>query len=145
MTDAIEVRGVSKRFSDVRAVDAIDFTVPTGSLCGFLGPNGAGKSTTIRMIMSIIYPDSGSVRILGRTAIDAKDRYTCGHSRRVAFLSRELARNAGLSASVIERSSSWFILAMILPGRSSLCSRTSRSISSRKRRFMATGATRSFS
>ncbi len=70
----IELQQVTRRFGEHVAVDALDLTVPEGTLLGFLGPNGAGKSTTIRMIMSIIYPDSGSVRILGRTAIDAKDR-----------------------------------------------------------------------
>ena len=73
MSDAIHVAGVSKAFGDLRAVDDIEFKVPVGSLCGFLGPNGAGKSTTIRMIMSIIYPDSGSITVLGGSALDRKD------------------------------------------------------------------------
>ncbi|MDP7069824.1 MAG: ATP-binding cassette domain-containing protein [Phycisphaerales bacterium] len=71
---AIEIQGVTKRFGDVTAVDHLDLSVPPGCLIGFLGPNGAGKSTTIRMIMSIIYADEGSVRVLGKTALDAKDR-----------------------------------------------------------------------
>jgi len=77
MTDTgqcISIQGVTKRFGDVTAVDALDLEVPRGCLIGFLGPNGAGKSTTIRMIMSIIYADEGSVRVLGRSALDAKDR-----------------------------------------------------------------------
>ena len=73
MSDAIHVRDVSKRFGEVRAVDGIEFKVPAGSLCGFLGPNGAGKSTTIRMIMSIIYPDRGTISVLGGSALDHKD------------------------------------------------------------------------
>ncbi len=52
----------------------MNLTIPTGALCGFLGPNGAGKSTTIRMIMSIIHADSGSIEVLGTTALQAKDR-----------------------------------------------------------------------
>ncbi len=71
---AISIRGVTKQFGDVTAVDDLNLVVPPGCLIGFLGPNGAGKSTTIRMIMSIIYPDTGSVQVLGRTALDAKDR-----------------------------------------------------------------------
>ncbi|MCP4759278.1 MAG: ATP-binding cassette domain-containing protein [Planctomycetes bacterium] len=71
---AIAVQGVTKRFGDVTAVDDLNLVVPSGCLIGFLGPNGAGKSTTIRMIMSIIYPDFGTVQVLGRTALDAKDR-----------------------------------------------------------------------
>jgi ABC-2 type transport system ATP-binding protein len=73
VSDAIHVRGVSKRFGDVQAVDEIEFVVPSGTLCGFLGPNGAGKSTTIRMIMSIIYPDRGDISVLGGSALDHKD------------------------------------------------------------------------
>ena len=73
MSDAIHVQGVRKAFGELRAVDGIDFRIPVGSLCGFLGPNGAGKSTTIRMIMSIIYPDSGSISVLDGSALDRKD------------------------------------------------------------------------
>ena len=73
MTDAIQVNQVSKRFGALQAVDGIEFSIPRGSLCGFLGPNGAGKSTTIRMIMSIIYPDSGSISVMGGSALDRKD------------------------------------------------------------------------
>ena len=70
----IQLRGVTRRFGEHTAVDAVDLDVPRGALLGFLGPNGAGKSTTIRMIMSIIYPDEGEVTVLGRSALDAKDR-----------------------------------------------------------------------
>jgi len=71
---AISIRGVHKRFGSTHAVRGLDLAVPAGSLCGFLGPNGAGKSTTIRMIMSIIYPDEGSIDVLGSSALDNKDR-----------------------------------------------------------------------
>ncbi len=71
---AICISKVNKRFGSTHAVRDLDLDVPTGSLCGFLGPNGAGKSTTIRMIMSIIYPDSGSIDVLGSSAMSNKDR-----------------------------------------------------------------------
>jgi len=72
---AIEIRSVTKTFGDVTAVDDLDLVVPTGSLCGFLGPNGAGKSTTIRMIMSIFFPDQGEISVLGHaSAVESKDR-----------------------------------------------------------------------
>jgi ABC-2 type transport system ATP-binding protein len=74
MSNAIELCGVSKSFGDTLAVSNLDLQIPHGSLCGFLGPNGAGKSTTIRMIMSIIYGNSGTVRVFGTTALAAKDR-----------------------------------------------------------------------
>jgi ABC-2 type transport system ATP-binding protein len=70
----IRLSKVTRRFGEHVAVDALDLSVEQGTLLGFLGPNGAGKSTTIRMIMSIIYPDEGSVHVLGRSALDAKNR-----------------------------------------------------------------------
>ncbi|MHC4415349.1 MAG: ABC transporter ATP-binding protein [Planctomycetota bacterium] len=71
---SIALSGVNKSFGSTRAVRDLDLNVPTGSLCGFLGPNGAGKTTTIRMIMSIIYSDSGTVAVLGGNALESKDR-----------------------------------------------------------------------
>ena len=73
-SDCIEVSGVEKSFGDTHAVRNLDLRVPRGSLCGFLGPNGAGKSTTIRMLMSIIRPDAGSIRVLGGDALAHKDQ-----------------------------------------------------------------------
>lgn len=67
LTNSIELFGVNKHFGDHHAVDDISLTVPTGSVYGFLGPNGAGKTSTIRMIMGILYPDSGSLKVLGET------------------------------------------------------------------------------
>ncbi|MCP4833463.1 MAG: ATP-binding cassette domain-containing protein [Phycisphaera sp.] len=74
MNDCIDLKGVGKRFGGIQAVGDLSLAIPSGSLCGFLGPNGAGKSTTIRMIMSIIRQDEGSLRVLGGDAIDRKDR-----------------------------------------------------------------------
>lgn len=74
MTLAIELQDVSKSFGDTKAVQHLDLEITQGLICGFLGPNGAGKSTTIRMIMSIIHADSGSINVLGTTALAAKDR-----------------------------------------------------------------------
>jgi ABC-2 type transport system ATP-binding protein len=63
--NALELENISKSFGDVQAVDGLSVCVPTGSIYGFLGPNGAGKTTTIRMIMNIIRPDNGRIKILG--------------------------------------------------------------------------------
>lgn len=72
---AIDVRRVTKSFGAVQAVRDLDLTVPRGGLYGFIGPNGAGKTTTLRMIMSILLPDSGELSVLGqRSALKAKDR-----------------------------------------------------------------------
>ncbi len=61
--DAILLENVCKSFGEVRAVNELSVRVPAGSIYGFLGPNGAGKTTTIRMIMNIIRPDSGNIKI----------------------------------------------------------------------------------
>ena len=62
----IEVSGLTKRFKNITAVNSINFTVYKGDVLGFLGPNGAGKSTTIRMLLSLIKPTSGSIKIFGK-------------------------------------------------------------------------------
>ena len=72
---AIELHAVTKTFGSLTAVDRLDLTIPRGALYGFIGPNGAGKTTAIRMIMSILLPDSGNLRVLGLpSALEAKDR-----------------------------------------------------------------------
>ena len=63
----IEVEGLSKRFGSRQAVDGLSLSARTGEIYGFLGPNGAGKTTTIRMLLGILAPDTGSIRICGRT------------------------------------------------------------------------------
>ena len=75
MSNAIELRGLNKSFGDKQAVHDLHLTIPSGAMVGFIGPNGAGKSTTLRMILSILFPDSGEVRVLGNdSALKAKDR-----------------------------------------------------------------------
>jgi ABC-2 type transport system ATP-binding protein len=75
MPDAVVLRSLTKTFGDKVAVRDLDLVVPEGALYGFIGPNGAGKTTSIRMMLSILYPDSGEVEILGRrSAQEAKDR-----------------------------------------------------------------------
>ncbi len=61
---------MTKRFKEVLAVDQLNFSVKRGDVFGFLGPNGAGKSTTIRMILSLIKPTSGSIKIFGKSLIN---------------------------------------------------------------------------
>ena len=62
---AIEASGLVKYFGKVRAVDGIDLAVSTGGIYGFLGPNGAGKTTTIRMLATLLRPDSGTAKVFG--------------------------------------------------------------------------------
>jgi ABC-2 type transport system ATP-binding protein len=66
MTDpAIQVEQIVKHYGDVIAVDGVDLAVPTGTVLGLLGPNGAGKTTIVRMLSTIIRPDSGRALVLG--------------------------------------------------------------------------------
>ena len=75
MTDAIALRGVTKRFGTTVAVDDLSLSVPAGSIYGFIGPNGSGKTTTLRMIMHILLPDRGEIEVLGsRDTAAARDR-----------------------------------------------------------------------
>ncbi len=64
--NAIEVSHVSKSFGEVEAAKDVSFIVESGEVFGLIGPNGAGKTTVIRMLMEIIKPDSGEIRILGQ-------------------------------------------------------------------------------
>ena len=63
---AIETVGLSRRFGAVRAVEDLQLHVPSGSVYGFLGPNGAGKTTTIRLLLGLIRPSTGDIRLLGQ-------------------------------------------------------------------------------
>ena len=72
-SQAIVAEGLTKRYGEVLAVDGLSFTLPAGSTLGLLGGNGAGKTTTIGMVMGLISPSAGTVRVLG--ADMARDRY----------------------------------------------------------------------
>lgn len=62
---AIDARGLSKHFGDLKAVSDLDLRVPRGQIYGFLGPNGSGKSTTIRMLCGLLTPTFGTANVLG--------------------------------------------------------------------------------
>jgi len=72
---ALELRGVSKHYGELKAVKEIDIEVPKGAIYGFLGPNGAGKTTTIRMILDIVKPTHGTISVLGApSALEVRER-----------------------------------------------------------------------
>ena len=75
MQEAVVMENLRKTFGPKVAVEGLDLRVKAGSLTGLIGPNGAGKSTTIRMLMSILFPDSGTLQVLGKkSALQSKDR-----------------------------------------------------------------------
>jgi len=90
---AIDCEHISKSFGDFRAVDNLTFEVRQGEVFALLGPNGAGKSTTLRMILDILKPDSGKIRVLGAPITDAT-------KNRIGYLPEE--RGLYRSVSVID-------------------------------------------
>jgi ABC-2 type transport system ATP-binding protein len=79
---AVTIENVTKSFGQHVAVRDLSLQVPTGSIYGFIGPNGSGKTTTLRMIMRILHPDQGTIRVLGEQTLGAA-------SDRVGYLPEE--------------------------------------------------------
>ena len=82
MSDAIQLRRLSKRYGDYLAVDDLSMVVPRGEVYGLLGPNGAGKTTLIRMITDILKPDRA------RSVLDGGSRSSDGGAQ-IAYLPEE--------------------------------------------------------
>jgi len=88
----VEAKGLVKVFRDfwrrpkVRAVDGIDFNVGSGEIVGLLGPNGSGKSTTIKMLLGLLFPSEGSVRVLGESPQRVTARQQIGYLPEVSEL-----------------------------------------------------------
>jgi ABC-2 type transport system ATP-binding protein len=85
-TPAIEAHGLTKRFGDFTAVQALDLHVETGTVVSLLGPNGAGKTTMVRMLATLLRPDAGEARIAGHDVVSEADRV-----RRVISLTGQFA------------------------------------------------------
>jgi ABC-2 type transport system ATP-binding protein len=111
MKAAIELRNITKRFGQTTAVDNLNLVIPQGGLYGFIGPNGAGKTTAIRIIMSILFPDSGDLSVMGHaSALKAKDRIGylpeergVYRKMRVGAFLNYLARLKGLKESGLDK------------------------------------------
>jgi ABC-2 type transport system ATP-binding protein len=90
---AIDVRGLTKRFSGRRVVDGIDLSVRTGEIFGFLGPNGSGKTTSIRMLCGLLTPDAGEGTCLGLDIIRRTDEI----KRQVGYMTQRFSLYEDLS------------------------------------------------
>ena len=96
VSPAIGVKGLTKRFGRVVAVEDLNVTVAPGEVFGFLGPNGAGKSTTIRMLLGLIRPTAGSAKIFGCAAGDVRRSH-----RHLAYVPADVALWPGLTGAEI--------------------------------------------
>src|SRR5665213_3126451 len=79
MADALVIRGLSKRFGGLRAVQDVSFTVKENETVALIGPNGAGKTTSFHLITGFHRPDSGSVLAFGREITGLKPHDICAH------------------------------------------------------------------
>jgi len=97
-TPAIETERLTKRFGSTQALSGLDLTVPQGGILGLLGPNGAGKTTAVRVLATLLRPDSGHARVLGadvvRQAVEVRSRI--GLTGQYAALDEYLTGRANL-------------------------------------------------
>jgi ABC-type multidrug transport system, ATPase component len=73
-TNAIEIRKLTKSYGKSRGIDELELVVQSGDFFGFIGPNGAGKSTTIRTLLGLIYPTTGTASVLGYDIVSDKEK-----------------------------------------------------------------------
>src|SRR5262245_32152855 len=97
---AIEAQGLRKRYSrgHVTALDDVDLAVPAGTVCGLLGPNGAGKTTAVRILATLLRPDSGWARVAGYNVVEQANqaRFSIGLAGQYAAVDELLTGRANL-------------------------------------------------
>src|SRR6056297_508278 len=74
----IDIKGLTKKYGDLLAVDTLDLRINKGEVFGFLGPNGAGKTTTINSILGMIKPTDGDIRVMGRSVLENRRKAVVG-------------------------------------------------------------------
>ncbi|MFH8728415.1 ATP-binding cassette domain-containing protein [Streptomyces termitum] len=94
-TYAVLSEGLEKRYGEVRALRGLDLAVPEGTVCGLLGPNGAGKTTAVRILTTLLAPDTGSARIAGRDLV----RDPAGVRRRIAVIGQYASIDGDLTGA----------------------------------------------
>jgi ABC-2 type transport system ATP-binding protein len=89
---AVVTEGLTRRFGPTRALDGLDLSVATGTICGILGPNGAGKTTAVRILTTLLRPDEGYARVAGYDVVKDADavRYRIGLAGQSAALDEKL-------------------------------------------------------
>ena len=95
----IEAHELTKRYGDTIAVHSLSFTIAPGTVTGFLGPNGAGKSTTMRMIMGLDRPTSGTVTVNGKPY--RQHRAPLRATKRVGGFSLGMGQRLGIAAALL--------------------------------------------
>jgi ABC-2 type transport system ATP-binding protein len=115
--DVLELKGLTRRYGDLVALDDLSFTVAEGQMFGFVGPNGAGKTTAMRIVLGVLEPDRGEVRWRGRP-VDVPTRRRFGYmpeerglypKMRVRDQLEYFARLHGLPAAEAERAAGYWI------------------------------------
>ncbi len=86
--NAVELTQVSKKYDDFVAVSNLSLAIPGGKVYGLLGPNGAGKTSTLRMMIGIIIPDSGTISVLG-------EPFRRAHTEQIGYLRKSADFIAG--------------------------------------------------
>src|SRR5690349_18714582 len=92
-TNILEATGITKQFGGLTAVNAVDFTIPKGSICSLIGPNGAGKTTFFNMITGVYVPTSGSLIFDGQSIAGLKPNAVTQHGVGRTFQNIRLFQN----------------------------------------------------
>lgn len=105
MADAIDIKGLTKYYGKSRGIIDVSFNVEEGEIFGFIGPNGAGKSTTIRVMLSLLYPDAGTASIFGMDCIREARKV----AERVGYLPSEVFYYEGMKVrDLLDYSASFY-------------------------------------